>query len=147
MFLVVVVCRREESTTQSLKIELLFWIIGPIKTKREEERANGISSFKGGALSGLSLSSTKKGKKKKIWSQVCIEKGPLTKKKSLSFSLCLVVFKNECFLLGKKRKELLKHGVYTLLEYYALLFWTFINSRRRCGRRRRRGRGAPSLRL
>ena len=70
MFLVVVVCRREESTTQSLKIELLFWIIGPIKTKREEERANGISS-KGGALSGLSLSSTKKGKKK-IWSQVCI---------------------------------------------------------------------------
>ena len=68
MFLVVVVCRREEST-HSLKIELLFWIIGPIKTKREEERANGISS-KGGSMSGLSLSSTKG--KKKIWSQVCI---------------------------------------------------------------------------
>ena len=70
VFLVVVVCRLcEESITHSLKIELLFWMIGPIKTKREEERANGISSSKGGALSGLSLSSTKKGKKK-IWSSV-----------------------------------------------------------------------------
>ena len=59
--LVVVVCRREESTR--LKIELLFWI-GPIKTKREE-RANGISS------GGRRLSLSSKGKKK-IWSQVCI---------------------------------------------------------------------------
>ena len=72
MFLVVVVCRREEST-QSLKIELLFWIIGPIKTKREEERANGISS-KGGSMSAFSF--VNKGKKKDMVSSVYLKRSP-----------------------------------------------------------------------
>ena len=72
MFLVVVVCRREESITHSLKIELLFWIIGPIKTKREEERANGISS-KGGSMSAFSFV---KGKKKDMVSSVYLKRSP-----------------------------------------------------------------------
>ena len=73
MFLVVVVvCRREEST-HSLKIELLFWIIGPIKTKREEERANGISS-KGGSLSAFSF--VNKGQKKDMVSSVYLKRSP-----------------------------------------------------------------------
>jgi len=71
VFLVVVVCRREEST-QSLKIELLFWI-GPIKTKREEERANGISS-KGGSMSAFSF--VNKGKKKDMVSSVYLKRSP-----------------------------------------------------------------------
>ena len=75
MFLVVVVCRLcEESITQSLKIELLFWMIGPIKTKREEERANGISSSKRGGTVGAFSFVNKEGQKKKRYGLKCVFK-------------------------------------------------------------------------
>ena len=107
MFLVVVVCRLcEESITHSLKIELLFWMIGPIKTKREEERANGISSSKRGGTVGAFSFVNKEGQKKKdMVSSVYLKRSPNEKKISLSFSLCLVVFKNECLCWGKKERS------------------------------------------
>ena len=91
MFLVVVVCRREESTTQSLKIELLFGLLDQSK-RREKKREQMEFRQKKAALSmGLSLSSTKKGQKKDMVSSVYL-KGPLTKRKKKNLSLFLSLF-------------------------------------------------------